>query len=240
MVSTRARALIWTGAAGALLAASGLVVAEIVARGELEARAASLSESMPGISVAVGDGSALWQLSSGSIGVRLPVAVAALDALVECRSDQDLTVSAVAGGLVVETERTLGGAPVPVQVLLVVRHDGAGWRLVADSVSAAGISLPAERALTMLSGRDGAGAGLADRLLDGIPISLPGVQVDDVQLRAGAAVLSLGLPLARDTGDEGTGAGFAAVRACLGPSASTHPPETPGPTHSPDSSDQEG
>lgn len=236
MVSKRAGAWSWTGAAVALVSVSGLVVGEVVAREQLTARTASVSGSLPGVSIAPVDGLALGQLISGSIAVRVTVTDAALDAVARCRTDQDLTVRTVAGGVLVSVERSLRGAPVTVEVLLVAQHDGAGWRLVADSVSAAGISLPAERALTLLSGRGGEGADVAERLLDGIPLALPGVRVSDVEFRSGAVELSAGLPLTRDDDGATAGNGFAAVRECLDPSAS---PEVSDPPPS-EPSDQEG
>jgi hypothetical protein len=223
VISKRTRTWIGAGVALALVATSGLVAGEVVARGQLDARAASFSGSLPGVSAEVGGGPALWQLASGAVEVRLTVADAALDALARCRTDQEVTVHAVSGGVVVETERTLRGVPVTVDVLLVPQRDAAGWRLVADSVSAAGISLPAERALKVLSGRDGDGAGFAQRLADGIPLVLPGAPVRGVEFRAGAAVLSVGLPVARDGAAEGGSDRWGSLRECLDPSASTDP-----------------
>lgn len=231
MFSKRARAWIGAGSVLILFMGAGLVTGEIVARDRLNARTASLGGSMPGITVDAGSGLALWQVASGAVVVNLTATEEALDALVECRTDQeDIRVRAVTGGIVVTAQRTLRGMSVPVEVLLLPQRDAAGWRLVADSVSAGGVSLPAERALRVLAGRDGGGSDLAQRLLDGIPLSLGATDVQHVAFRDGTVELTVAVPVAREDDGSGSGAGFARVRDCLGSGSSD----------STDSSDQEG
>lgn len=190
------------------------VAGELVARNQLADRVSNLEGVLPGVSVALSGGPALLQLAGGWIDVELAVSDAALNTYVNCRTDQGLTVQAGEGGLIVTTERTVRGMTVPVNVTLVARQDGDRWLLVADSVSAAGISLPADQALKVLAGKDGAGSKLATRLLEGIPLpSDDRLAVTSVRFTDGAALVTASTSIHRT--DDAGGGGLSGLRSCL-------------------------
>ncbi|WP_409048251.1 hypothetical protein AB2L57_05480 [Microbacterium sp. HA-8] len=216
MLTRRARR--WTVAAGAaaiVLVSLGVSV-ELAARERVEARLSTFEQRMPGVDAALADTPALWQLATGRIALRVTVPDAALDAVVRCSSEQEIDVRSVPDGLVMTRERALGGASLPVELLLVPqRRPDGGWLLVADSVSAGGISIPADRALRMLSGRAGDDAGFASRLLDGIPLpSGGGLTVTGIAFADGSAQLDLSIPTTRT--DPSPGDALEHTRSCMG------------------------
>lgn len=196
------------------LVIAAAVTSELLARNKLESRISDLGSTLPGVSTALAGGPALLQLASGRIDVQLAVSDAALDTYARCRTEQDLSVHAAEGGLTVTTERTMRGMTLPVDVTLVPRKDGDRWLLVADSVSAAGISLPADRALKVLGGKDGSDSKLATRLLDGIPLpSDDRLAITSIRVTDGAVLVTASTAINR-TGDA-QGGGLSGLRSCL-------------------------
>ncbi|TXK16362.1 hypothetical protein [Homoserinibacter sp. GY 40078] len=208
MVSRRTRTILIVAGIAVVGVGALAVTGEAVAQARIEDRMSSLSAGFPGMSVEPAGGSALGQVLSGHVQVRLTATDAALADIAACRIDQQLTVHAMPDGLVVGTERTLRGMTVPVEVLLVPHRTSDGWTLTADSVSVAGISLPAERVLTALGGDD----GLGRRLLDGIPLSAGSLAVEQVDFRAGAVEVTVSAPTDRSSG---SGSALGRVRDCL-------------------------
>lgn len=191
-----------------------VVSGEFVARSQLEGRIAAFGDSLTGVSTSLTGGSALMQLARGRVDVDLAISDSALGTYVACRTDQDLTVHTVEGGLIVTTERTVRGMTLPVEVLLVAQRDGDGWSLVADSVSAAGVSIPAKRALKILTGRDGSGSTLANRLLDGIQLPKDErMAITSVRFTDGEAHLTASTSI--HPTDGATGDGLGGLRECL-------------------------
>lgn len=214
MAGRRRRRWIIAGAICLVTVLGTGLVGEAVARYQLAGRAAELGADLPGVSLSLTGRPALVQLASGRIEVDVAVSDAALSTYAQCRTRQDLSVRAGPGGLVVTTSRTVRGMTLPVDVTLVPRQDGERWLLVADSVSAAGISVPAGRARTLLDGRDGVGTGLATRLLDGVP--LPGTErfaITSARVAEGIVVLTASTSTPR-TGDAPRG-DLSRLRSCL-------------------------
>lgn len=190
------------------------VAGELVARNQLEGRVVDLGRALPGVSTALAGGPAMIQLASGRIDIGLAVSDATLNAYASCRTNQDLSVRSGDGVLVVSTERTVRGMTLPVDVTLVPRRDGDRWSLIPDSVSAAGISLPAGRASKVLTGKDAAGSQLATRLLDGVP--LPGderLAITAVNFTEGAVHVTASTAINRTR--EAEGRGLSGLRSCL-------------------------
>jgi hypothetical protein len=214
MLTRRSRSwIIATAVVVVSLVAVG-VSAEIALRGRLDERVDRLASTLPGVDVSLAGPSVLLQMATGHVEVELTATDAALEAFAACSSEQELGVHAVAGGLALSVTRTVRGMSVPIEVILVPRDDGdGGWTLVADSVSAGGITIPAERALSLLAGRDGASAGFAARLSDGI--RLPhgaGAEVTHVEFADGVARVDLALPT---TSTEDPGGALSGIRSCV-------------------------
>ncbi|GAA2229747.1 hypothetical protein N1031_06540 [Herbiconiux moechotypicola] len=214
MATRRRRTWIIAGTIALAAVVAIAVGGELIARNQIENRIADVGDALPGVTSTLSGGPALMQLASGRIDVQLTVSDEALSAYANCRTDQELTVRTADGGLIVATERTVRGMTLPVEVFLVPRKDGDSWSLIADSVSAGGISLPAERALKILAGKDGTGSRLATRLLDGIPLpSDERLDITSVSFTDGAALVTALTPLNRTGTTEG--GGLASLRSCL-------------------------
>ena len=187
---------------------------ELVARNQLEGRVVDLGSTLPGVSAALDDGPALIQLADGRIDVELAVPDATLNKYASCRTNHDLSVRSGNGVLIVTTERTVRGMELPVDVTRVPRRDGDEWSLIPDSVSAAGISLPADRASKLLAGKDTAGSRRATRLLDGVP--LPDDErfaITTVSFTEGTARVTARTAINRTSAAEGRG--LSGLRSCL-------------------------
>lgn len=214
MAIRRSKKLIVGGWIAVATIAVTAVAGDLVARHELDKRIATVATSMPGVSLSLAGGPALLQLASGHLTVQLAVSDSALSTYVACRTDQDLTVHTVDGGLVVSTERSVRGMTLPIEILLVPRHDGDRWELVADSVSAAGVSVPAKRALKILRGKGGSSSTFADRLLGGIPLPTEErLSVTSVRFTQGEAQVMASTSTHPTDGTQGGGLG--GLRECL-------------------------
>ncbi|KZE40413.1 hypothetical protein [Microbacterium sp. T32] len=213
MTALRRRRRVVGIAIGVGLLVAGALTGEAVARGQIESRLASAADTVQGVTTSLAGGPALLQVALGRIDAEMRVPDNALDSLVNCRADRGFTVHAVDGALIVATERTVRGMTLPVEVRLVAREQDGAWVVVADSVSAGGISLPATRALKMLGGTDGPGSSAVSRLLDGIPLPSDGrFTVTAVHFVDGAAILDARTAFASPS--TGEGAGIARFREC--------------------------
>lgn len=209
MTPRRKKAIV-AGAIGLTAIVAVATIGELVARTELENRAAAFAGTLPGVTTALAGGPALGQLAGGRIDIELSVSDAALTSVAACRTDHDLSLHATAGALIATAERTVRGLTLPVEVRLIPQRDDDGWALVADSVSAGGISLPAARAAKLLAGRDG-----GTRLLEGI--RLPRDErfaLTSVSFRDGAAVVTASAAVGPANGGDSGGA-LSDLRSCL-------------------------
>ncbi|WP_100811615.1 hypothetical protein [Microbacterium sp. BR1] len=215
MLTRRSRSwIIATAVVAVSLVAIG-VIGEVALRGRLSERVDTLAATMPGVDVSLAGPPVLWQMATGRVEMELTATDAALDALAACSSEQELGVRAVPGGLVVSLSRTVRGMSVPIDVILVPHREAdGGWVLVADSVSAGGITIPAERALNLLEGRDGASAGFAARLRDGIRLPHDAdTEVTHVEFTEGVARLDLALPVTpKEDAEDGA---LSRIRSCV-------------------------
>lgn len=188
------RLLLWPLiAGGVLLLLLGIALpAEIIARTQIANAVEKVAATFPGVRVSPGGGLALWQLATGRLDVTVALPDEALGRIVECRTDRDVSVSATPAGIVAETTQTISGMSIAVGVLLVPERTGTGWLLAPDSITAGGVSLPLQRAATLLGDREGPTA----RLLDGFPLpSTSTATVTDVALAQGEVRLTVALPL---------------------------------------------
>lgn len=188
----RRRTWIVVSAIAAVVVAA-LITTELIARASVSERLASVAAGREGVRVFLGATPALVQLAGGSADLTITITDSAIAGFAACATDLDgLQVSSSRAGLTVTTERSVRGFTVPVTILLVPDHSDAGWVLRVDSVSVAGIAIPASRAAKMLG--DGEAALMFQ---DGIPLTRGGggPAVTGVTTADGYLDLSLRIPL---------------------------------------------
>lgn len=171
------------------------MVAEQVAAAQIDARLAARDDAASGISVTRSGGPALLAVMTGRLSIDVELTDGALTSYAACRSSgAEAVVTTAPDELIVSLERPAFGTVIPIEVGLRAASDAAGWRLQVDTVAVAGMILPADRALALLSrsgGDEGSGNDLSAQLADGIPLpSHGGVTVTGVRIRPGATVIT--------------------------------------------------
>ncbi|NYF11156.1 hypothetical protein HDC94_002312 [Leifsonia sp. AK011] len=195
----------------AVLVVAALITTELIARASISDRLASVAAGRDGITVSLGATPAVLQWAGGSADLTITITDSAIAELAACATGlENLRVTSSPAGLAVATERTVRGFTVPVTILLVPSHAEAGWVFHADSVSVAGIAIPATRAAQLLG--DGQAALM---LQDGIPLTRGdgGPAVTGVTTADGYLDLSLHVPLG--SGRQALGQGSNKLFGCL-------------------------
>lgn len=180
-------------AVGTLVVA--LLVAELIARSAMSQRLATGISDRDGLEVSLGPTPALIQVASGSVDLQVDIDDSALQSIVSCAGGiDDAQARSTVHGIEVTIERAVRGFTIPVTVLLTPEQTEDGWTLRADSLSAAGIALPPERAAAMLG--EGSAAAL---LREGVtldrfgPLKISGVSTRDGLLTLTAATKTNGV-----------------------------------------------
>ncbi len=191
--------------------AAAAIAGEAIARATVTNRLESTLATRDGLDVGLAPTPALLQLASGQLEITLVVSDDLLNEVAECATDlPQLEVTTTSAGVAISAARSFRGIDLPVTVLLVPQSTETGWVLGPDSVSVAGISIPAARAAALLDG----GGVAADLLGQGITLSnSPSVTVTNITPGAGHLALTISTPLAAP----GLGGSDNPVLGCLAP-----------------------
>lgn len=191
--------------------AAAVIAGEAIARATVTNRLESTLATRDGLDVGIASTPALLQLATGRLEVTLVISDDLLGEVAACATDlPTLEVTTTSAGLAISTARSFRGIDLPVTVLLVPRSTETGWMLGADSVSVAGISIPAARAAALLDG----GGVAADLLGEGITLSNSrSVTITNITPGAGHLALTIRTPLAAP----GPGGSDNPVLGCLAP-----------------------
>lgn len=214
MFTTRPRRVLLIGGSAALALTALVVTAELAVRSHLDAVVASRAAQTPGIAIEPAGGSALWALATGRVSVIATVPDAALQRLVECRTDRAVTVTTTAEGVGMDTEIALRGLSAPVHVTLVPRLVDGRWTFVTESVAVAGFTLAPSRVGAVLDGR------APDWMSNGVPLDpTAGMTVTNVAVSRGAVRITVDVPVPSGGSGGAVGSGGAGTAVGLAPPA---------------------